>query len=280
MNSYYDASLIKVPDAGNSPNEADLPYEVQLTGKKQTFICKLTDCGKSFRYKSEIARHIATHSTFRPYTCTHESCKKSFKRADALENHIRTHTKETPFVCPMEECSQGFTTKASLRYHVLKHKDQKIYKCTYPGCNKAFITIFQLKQHERSACIHQKIKLKEHSNEVFMDTPTVTIPTHKSLDTSKDIPIGLKRPPMVGWEVKAPVPIPKREENPVHLESKVRNILTENQILKQRLEFSQKIITLLQKNDNMQYMDNQVDVMPDASSYYMRPGLYQGQIYE
>jgi len=148
------------------------------------------------------------------------------------------------------------------------------------GCNKAFITIFQLKQHERSACIHQKIKLKEHSSEVFMDAPAVTIPTHKPLETAKEIPIGLKRPPMVGWEVKAPVPIPKREENPVHLESKVRNILTENQILKQRLEFSQKIITLLQKNDNMQYMDGQVDVMPDASSYYMRPGLYQGQIYE
>lgn len=140
-------------------------FDVQGEGKKKIYICKYPDCGKEFRFKSEVVRHVPTHTNNRPFICSFENCGKSFKRSDALENHMRIHTKECPFICNHEGCGKTFPTKASLRYHVLKHKNDKVYRCTYPGCNKSFITLFQLKQHEKSVNIHKKIKKEEYEGE-------------------------------------------------------------------------------------------------------------------
>jgi len=279
MNTFLDPSHIKVSDA-RSPNEdIDSLYDVQLSGKKQNFICKLPDCGKIFRYKSEILRHISTHSNFRPHPCPYDGCKKSFKRADALENHVRTHTKETPFICSVSDCNLKFTTKASLRYHILKHKDQKIYKCNFPGCSKAFITIFQLKQHEKSACIHKKIKVREGQETPYVNSNIQHINSNP-IAVEKEQMLQLTRPKIVDWEFKPPVAIQKFEETPADFDHKVRNILTENQILKKRLEFSQKIITLLQKNDSMPYMEQSADNLAENAPFFYRPSLFQGQMYE
>mmetsp|Transcript_22183 Transcript_22183/g.19016 ORF Transcript_22183/g.19016 Transcript_22183/m.19016 type:complete len:99 (-) Transcript_22183:1865-2161(-) len=79
-------------------------YYVEENGKKKTFHCRFPDCGKVFRYRSEIVRHIATHSNYRPYICQHDGCHKSFKRLDALENHMRVHSKEKPYVCSQPGC--------------------------------------------------------------------------------------------------------------------------------------------------------------------------------
>jgi uncharacterized C2H2 Zn-finger protein len=280
MNSFLDPTM-KMSESVSPNGDVDAFYDVQLVGKKQNFICKFPDCGKVFRYKSEILRHIATHSNFRPHMCTFDGCKKSFKRQDALENHIRTHTKETPFQCTVSDCGMMFTTKASLRYHVLKHRNQKVYKCNFPGCNKAFITVFQLKQHEKSACIHKKIK-------VSRDEPDHGFANPVSLDLSNDMMMNEKesmmhsaRPKIVEWEFKPQAPVQKYEENSNHFDYKVRNILTENQLLKKRLEFSQKIITLLQqKNDPMPYLDSSADMMSEGAPFFLRPSLYQGQIFE
>ena len=263
----------------------------QLSGKKQNFICKLPDCGKIFRYKSEILRHISTHSDFRPHPCPYDGCKKSFKRADALENHVRTHTKETPFICTVAECSLKFTTKASLRYHILKHKDQKIYKCNFPGkvtlifailnilgCSKAFITIFQLKQHEKSACIHKKIKVREGQETPYTNS---SITHNNPMTVDKDTMLQLARPTkIVDWDFKPHVPIQKYEETQGDFDHKVRNILTENEILKKRLEFSQKIITLLQKNDSLPYMDQTSENLAENAPFFYRASLFQGSMYE
>lgn len=127
--------------------------------------CTYPECGKIFRFKSEISRHVAIHSSNRPYQCKHKSCNKSFKRLDALENHARIHTKNTPFICSLPGCEQKFTTKAGLRYHILKHKDERSYKCTLPGCGKTFITASHLRQHQRSSVFHNKINYEEISEE-------------------------------------------------------------------------------------------------------------------
>lgn len=151
-------------------------YEVQKKGKQKSYICRQPDCGKVFRYHSEIIRHIATHSETRPYICDFEGCKKSFKRKDALENHVRTHTNDKPFACPRPGCDQKFATKASLRYHLLKHDGQREYVCSFPGCGKTFVTISQLKQHENSSTVHKNIKMTyqpENYVSVFPEEPAI-----------------------------------------------------------------------------------------------------------
>lgn len=120
-----DESLIQFPSA-------DLTEGEQSEGVK-TYTCDYPNCTKTFRYKSEITRHIVTHSDQRPYRCPYKECNKGFKRMDALSTHVRLHTGDKPFKCPVGSCQMTFATKAGLRYHTLKHKNNKLFKCDYPG---------------------------------------------------------------------------------------------------------------------------------------------------
>jgi len=140
-------------------------FDVVNEGSKRKFICKVDDCQKVFRYKSEIQRHIAAHSTHRPHTCTFDGCDKSFKRADALENHVRSqHTGEAPLACPYKDCGQHFTTDAKLRYHIALHTGEKPYKCSIPDCKRSFLTLSQLKQHEKSISVHKNLSKVSNRN--------------------------------------------------------------------------------------------------------------------
>lgn len=164
MNAQFNESASSISSPSSSVNDM---YDIKVSGQNKTYICKFDDCGRIFRFKSEIVRHIATHSAQRPFVCEFEDCGKAFKRQDALENHKRIHTKENPFVCEFDNCGKTFPTKASLRYHMLKHKDEKNYTCSHPGCNKSFLTLFQLKQHERADNLHKKIKVASESSPSF-----------------------------------------------------------------------------------------------------------------
>jgi len=237
----------------NELQEYDQMYEVLKDGKNKTYVCKIPECNKVFRYKSEIYRHVATHSAQRPYICNFESCKKTFKRNDALENHMRTHTKESPFICEHEECGLTFTTKASLRYHLLKHKDEKTFKCTFPGCTKAFITSFQLKQHEKSSCVHQKVKNFIRAPQLQeSDIPAIQAPIPKKIKTEIIVKETVPRTESPEQEklsqIQAQIQVqaaPQGQNQEIY-QHRIGNILTENEVLKQRLELSQKIIGLLQ----------------------------------
>jgi KRAB domain-containing zinc finger protein len=120
-----------------SPCDISSIYECVLQDGKKNYICKIPDCGKQFRYKSEIIRHTEAHSNFRPFTCTFPGCLKSFKRNEALECHMRIHTKETPYKCSVESCGKEFITRANLRYHMLKHQDDKSPLSLEDTCQKS-----------------------------------------------------------------------------------------------------------------------------------------------
>lgn len=139
-----------------TPVQSKLYEEIQ-DGNKKIFNCLIAGCGKTFRFKSEIKRHLTIHSAERMHPCPFPGCDKTFKRADALKNHARIHNTTTPFICPVPECLAEFSTKSTLRYHLFKHTAEKIFKCDYPGCDKAFITYAQLKQHSKAFNYHQRI---------------------------------------------------------------------------------------------------------------------------
>jgi len=138
-------------------SSSDLNYEEVSIGERKVFRCLLPDCGKTFKFKSEMKRHQTIHSGERPHVCSFPDCGKTFKRADALSNHFRIHSGKTPFDCPVTGCDSQFNTKSALRYHLLKHKGEKAFRCSHPGCGKAFLTFTQLKQHEKASYYHQKV---------------------------------------------------------------------------------------------------------------------------
>ena len=78
-------------------------------------------CEASFRYKSEIKRHILQHIDEKPYRCSYPTCNKAFKRSDTLLTHNRIHTNERPYLCDFKDCDLSFKSKSALRYHILKH---------------------------------------------------------------------------------------------------------------------------------------------------------------
>jgi len=247
MNQFIPLSTDDV-DHEDYPDEM---FDVHIQGKQKNFMCKFPDCGKIFRYKSEIIRHITTHSEYRPYVCNIPGCNKGFKRRDALDNHVRTHTKEKPFVCIHDGCELKFPTKASLRYHLLKHEGQKTYKCTFPGCEKTFLTLSQLKQHENSASVHKNVKMN------------FTIEPYESVFYSEE-PLLEKKIPQpfednqnfFSWESFSikPEADEKKESGP-----DLQKALKENEALRKKLEESQKLITILQQRvqmDPFAYMDH------------------------
>lgn len=209
---------------------------------KRSYQCPHSDCGKVFRFKSEIIRHQATHTDSRPFVCEFEGCSKSFKRADALENHFRTHTGETPFVCEFEGCGMGFTTKASLRYHTLKHKNNKIFKCNYPGCNKSFITMFQLKQHEKSVNVHKKICA--HTEDDFYESSCSYDKNQADSDSGDSYMYPMyETKKLVETEFSSsPSNYQFDDQYQNKLDGNVAALQNENELLKQRLEMSEKLL--------------------------------------
>jgi len=151
----FEIKELETPiDQLDSPENTKF-QEIRI-GNRKLFNCLYPDCQKTFKFRSEIKRHLTIHYNERPFTCSFFGCDKAFKRADALANHQRIHTKSTPFECPVFSCGAKFTTKSALNYHVLRHSGEKKFVCSYPGCSKAFITYAQLKQHEKAFYYHQK----------------------------------------------------------------------------------------------------------------------------
>jgi len=146
------------PDTFTSLENSDQYYEEVILGPKRVFNCLFPDCGKTFRFRSEIKRHLTIHSSKRFYHCSFPGCTKSFKRADALASHAKVHSTTSTFDCYFKDCDATFNTKSALNYHLLTH-GEKNFVCSFSGCNKAFRTYAQVKQHEKTYLHH-----KQHQN--------------------------------------------------------------------------------------------------------------------
>ena len=148
-------------DSTSSASAKPHDYEEFIQNGKKHHRCLVPNCGKIFKFKSEITRHLLVHAREKPLQCPEKDCMKSFKRQDALQNHIRIHQQDQRFECTFSDCHRKFITRSALRYHLLKHNNQKEFQCTFAGCNKSFITKSQLKQHEKAEKYHQRIDLDD-----------------------------------------------------------------------------------------------------------------------
>jgi len=87
---------------------------------RRKFHC--SHCGKSFKTKSHLQRHILTHTGEKPYHCNR--CGSKFNQSSSLRNHIiAIHTKEYPHYCT--HCNKGFLMPALLTKHLAtSHRDK------------------------------------------------------------------------------------------------------------------------------------------------------------
>eukprot|EP01083_Nonionella_stella_P020350 56425_1 len=144
---------LHTPDPPSLGDIREHPY----TGgsiKIKPFRC--TKCGKYFRQKRELNRHIINKHTpnhEKPFKC--RFCKYGAATKSIVQRHEYTHSTTKPYRC--NQCNYQTSYKYILKKHVNKvhngeekeeteDKETTTWKCAH--CNAGFASKYLMKQHE------------------------------------------------------------------------------------------------------------------------------------
>ena len=127
--------------------------------------CPYDSCEYNAYNKSQVRRHIGTHSGQKPFEC--EICSTRFTSNSALVRHKRNlHSRDgKPFKC--DQCEYAARDSSKLVVHKRIHTGEKPFKCDQ--CNFASSTSSALYIHKQTHSIEMQrsFKCKHCTNATF-----------------------------------------------------------------------------------------------------------------
>ncbi|KAK7071706.1 hypothetical protein SK128_010456, partial [Halocaridina rubra] len=102
-------------------------------------------CHKKFGNNKELSRHLASHTTDKPYECI--ECGKRFSKKDYLIKHIGYHSREMPYKCHL--CTYEINRPDRYKIHMGQvHDIESPFMCTL--CGEGFGYLKDLNKHLNS----------------------------------------------------------------------------------------------------------------------------------
>ena len=108
---YTNVSL--APDAASADQQNPHKFMQTVWSSDGQLSYQCTVCGRVFKDRSNMKRHIRLHTGERPYRCN--ICDQEFIQNTSLKMHMFKHTGHTPYVCTI--CKRQFSCSRSLSAH-------------------------------------------------------------------------------------------------------------------------------------------------------------------
>nr|XP_046191014.1 zinc finger protein 182-like isoform X3 [Oncorhynchus gorbuscha] len=124
---------------GESSSSKTLPSSVSHNPRRVAHKCPT--CGKCFIYRSQVLRHLTTHSRGGRYKCA--QCGVGFPTPWSLNDHKRSVCVNATFDCA--QCGKRFASLREQYRHRLTHKTNTCFQC-----GAGFRTQLELTRHHKT----------------------------------------------------------------------------------------------------------------------------------
>ena len=115
------------------------------------FTCET--CGEQFPFESQLKDHRVKNLMDRGHSCFAKDCGRSFKNKSSLMRHIKIHDSKN-YPCPEEGCMYSSNTECNLKAHMIVHTDTHPYSCLH--CRQAFKHHTQMSRHVNNKVCQSK----------------------------------------------------------------------------------------------------------------------------
>ena len=146
---------------GENASLDNIEFEIKVEKNNQksnkiafAYNCFEKNCGKSFRFKSLLDKHMQSHVDIKTIQC--KICNSRFKEMSTYKRHVQMiHSKVSKkFLCNV--CDKYFDSKFVLNRHMITHSRTSMFSCVY--CHSNFKRKDNMVRHSKKCATRMSQK--------------------------------------------------------------------------------------------------------------------------